>query len=202
MMEAANRKSVGIIGAGRIGQAMARTAQRAGRPAVIANSRGPDSLTSVVSTLGYGVSAGPVEQAAAAGIVVLAVPWARVPEAVQGIEWTGQIVIDATNDFEPSDLNGRTSSELVAGLVRGALVVKAANTFAAAVLGSDPQEGGGQRVIFLSGDDVDAKAEVISLFEDAGFFAIDLGGLSRGGVMQQLGGPLAGVNLIRLSGAN
>ena len=109
-MEAANRNRVGIIGAGRIGQAMARTAQRAGRPALVANSRGPETLTSVVSTLGDGVSAGTVQQAAAAGIVVLAVPWPRVPEAVTGIQWTGQIVIDATNDFDPTDLNGRTSS--------------------------------------------------------------------------------------------
>jgi len=38
--------SVGIIGAGRIGQAMARTALRAGRRVVIANSRGPESLAS------------------------------------------------------------------------------------------------------------------------------------------------------------
>ena len=37
-----------------------------------------------------------------------------------------------------------------------------------------------------------------ALFEDAGFIAIDLGGLVTGGAMQQLGGPLAGVNLIQL----
>jgi predicted dinucleotide-binding enzyme len=70
------------------------------------------------------------------------------------------------------------------------------------VLGSDPQEAGGRRVIFLSGDDVDAKAEVTSLFDDAGFFTIDLGALITGGAMQQLGAPLAGVNLIRLSTAD
>jgi predicted dinucleotide-binding enzyme len=196
-----NRKHVGIIGAGRIGQAMARTAQRARRSVVIANSRGPESLTSVVSALGDGVSAGTVPQAATAGIVVVAVPWPRVQDALKNLGWNGQIVIDATNDFEPSDLNGRTSSEVVADLVRGARVVKAANTLAAAVLGSDPHEAGGQRVIFLSGDDIDAKADVISLFEDAGFSTIDLGALIRGGAMQQLGAPLAGVNLIRLSGA-
>lgn len=108
-------------------------------------------------------------------------------------------MIDATNDFEPSDLNGKTSSEVVAGLVRGARVVKGANTLGAAVLGSDPHEGGGQRVLFLSGDDADAKAEVTSLFEDAGFSTIDLGTLITGGAMQQLGAPLAGVNLIRLT---
>ena len=39
-------------------------------------------------------------------------------------------MIDATNDFDPSDLDGRTSSEVVADLVAGARVVKAANTFA------------------------------------------------------------------------
>jgi predicted dinucleotide-binding enzyme len=190
---------VGIIGAGRIGQAMARTALRAGRSVTIANSRGPESLASVVSALGDGVSAVTVQEAATAGIVVIGVPWPRVQQALEGLEWSGQIVIDATNDFAPNDLNGKTSSEVVAGLVRGARVVKAANTLGAAVLGSDPHEGWGQRVIFLSGDDGDAKAEVISLFEDAGFFAIDLGALVTGGAMQQLGAPLSGVNLIRLA---
>jgi predicted dinucleotide-binding enzyme len=197
-MDPADRNRVGIIGAGRLGQAMARTALRAGRAVVIANSRGPGSLTAVVSTLGAGASAGTVDQASAAGIVVIAVPWARVPEAVQGLEWNGQIVIDATNDFDPSDLDGRTSSERVAGLVGGARVVKAANTLGAAVLGADPHEAGGQRVIFVSGDDVDAKSEVVALFQDAGFVAIDLGDLIGGGAMQQVRGPLAGVNLIRL----
>ena len=96
--------SVGIIGAGRLGQAMARTALRAGRRVVIANSRGPESLASVVSELGDGVSAGTVDEAASAGIVVIAVPWDRVREAVQGLDWNGQIVIDATNDWAADDL--------------------------------------------------------------------------------------------------
>jgi 8-hydroxy-5-deazaflavin:NADPH oxidoreductase len=189
---------VGVIGAGRLGQAMARTVLRAGRQIVLANSRGPESLASLVSTLGDGASAGTVREAAEASVVVIAVPWPRVPEAVEGLHWDGRIVIDATNDFDPSDLNGRTSSRVLADLVPGARVVKAANTLGAAVLGSDPHEGGGRRVIFLSGDDADAKSEVTALFEDAGFVAIDLGGLVTGGAMQQLGGPLAGVNLIKL----
>jgi 8-hydroxy-5-deazaflavin:NADPH oxidoreductase len=126
------------------------------------------------------------------------VPWDRLPEAVQGLEWNSQIVIDATNDWGADDLDGRTSSELVADLVAGARVVKAANTLGAEVLGSDPHEAGGQRVIFISGDDTDAKAEVVALFRDAGFAAIDLGDLATGGVMQQIHRPLAGVNLIRL----
>ena len=190
--------SVGIIGAGRLGQAMARTARRAGREVVIANSRGPESLASVVSDLGDGVSAGTPADAAAAGIVVIAVPWDSVPEAVQGLTWNGQVVIDATNDWAADDLQGRTSSERVADLVAGARLVKAANTLGAEVLASDPHEAGGRRVIFISGDDADAKAAVVALFEDAGFAAIDLGDLATGGAMQQIHHPLAGVNLIRL----
>ena len=197
-MQPADNQSVGIIGAGRIGQAMAHIAHRAGRQVVIANSRGPQSLTSVVEALGGGVTAGTVQDAAAAGIVVLAVPWAQVQQAVRGLEWDGQILIDPTNDFDPSDLDGRTSSEVVADLVAPARVVKAANTLVAAVLGSDPHEAGGQRVLFLSGDDPEAKSEVGGLFEAAGFFVVDLGALRQGGEMQQVGAPLAGHNLIRL----
>jgi 8-hydroxy-5-deazaflavin:NADPH oxidoreductase len=193
-----DRNLVGVIGAGHLGQAMARTARRAGRDVVIANSRGPESLTSVVSALGDGVSAATVSEAAAAGIVVIAVPWDSVPQAVQGIEWDGQVVIDATNDWAADHLNGRTSSELVADLVAGARVVKAGNTLGAEVLGSDPHEAGGRRVMFISGNDPAAKAEVVGLFQDAGFAAIDLGDLATGGAMQQIHHPLAGVELIRL----
>jgi hypothetical protein len=193
-----NLMDVGIIGAGRLGQALARTVLRAGREVVLANRRGPETLASVVSALGEGASAGTVQDAARADIVAIAVPWDRVGEAVHGISWDGRIVIDTTNDFTPGDLNGSTSSEVLAGLVPGARVVKAANTLGAPVLGADPHEAGGRRVILLSGDDAEAKSEVSALFVDAGFAAIDLGGLGTGGAMQQVGGPLAGVNLIQL----
>jgi predicted dinucleotide-binding enzyme len=190
--------AVGIVGAGRIGQAMARVATRAGRSVVIANSRGPESLASVVADLGGGIAAGTVAEAASAGIVVIGVPWDRVPDAVRGLSWDGRIVIDATNDWAGDDLQGTTSSEIVAGLVPGARVVKAANTLGADVLGSDPHVAGGQRVIFFAGDDGDAKAQVAALFQDAGFAAIDLGDLATGGALQQIHHPLSGVTLIRL----
>jgi hypothetical protein len=73
-----------------------------------------------------------------------------------------------------------------------------ANTLAAKVLGADPHEAGGRRVIFLSGEDAPAKAAVAGLFDAAGFFTIDLGGLVTGGRLQQVGGPLPSHNLVRL----
>jgi 8-hydroxy-5-deazaflavin:NADPH oxidoreductase len=197
-MEPEDVESVGIIGSGRIGKAMAQIASRAGRTVVIANRHGPQSLASVVQELGERVAAGTVQEAAAADIVVLAVMWSDVPQAVAGLDWAGRILIDPTNDFDPSDLNGRTSSEVVADLVGPARVVKTANILEAGLLASDPDQAGGQRVMFLSGDDADAKSAVHALLQDAGFFVVDLGGLHEGGQMQQFGGPLAGLNLIRL----
>jgi predicted dinucleotide-binding enzyme len=201
-MEPRETDVVGIVGAGHLGRAMARVALRAGRRVVLANSRGPDSLADLVSELGDRVAAGTVEAASEAGIVVIAVPWPRVPEAVRGLGWNGRIVIDTTNDFDGTDLNGTTSSEFVASLVPDARVVKAANTLRADVLAADPREAGGQRVMFVSGDDADARSQVVRLFADAGFSAIDLGDLATGGLLQQVGGPLAGANLIRLPAAS
>jgi hypothetical protein len=152
----------------------------------------------LVEELGAGATAGTVKDAAAADIVVIAVMWPDVPGAIEGLQWDGRIVIDPTNDFDPSDLNGRTSSEVVADLVAPARVVKAANTLGAPILAADPHEAGGQRVTFISGDDADAKADVAALFEEGGFFVVDLGGLVEGGEKQQFGSPLAGHNLIRL----
>ena len=97
--------TLGIIGAGHIGQALARTALRAGRGVLISNSRGPASLEPLVASLGQGVAAATVRDAAAAGIVAIAVPWSSVPAAVSGLQWDGQTVIDATNAWT-ADLGG------------------------------------------------------------------------------------------------
>lgn len=189
---------VGIIGAGSLGQAMARTALRSGRAVLLANSRGPETLDRVIATLEGKVSAALPEEAAHASIVVLAVPWDAILDAVSGLEWTGQVLIDATNDLDPAGLEGITSSEVVAGLTPGARVVKAANTLAAALLGEDPRQPQGQRVMFISGDDTEAKTTASALFREAGFCVIDLGGLTDGGRLQQIGGPLPSHDLIRL----
>jgi predicted dinucleotide-binding enzyme len=88
---------------------------------------------------------------------------------------------------------GRLGQAMASTALRAGRDVMLANSLAA-----DPRDSGGRRVIFLSGDDADAKSEVVQLFQDAGFFAVDLGELVAGGRMQQVGGPLAGLNLIRL----
>jgi predicted dinucleotide-binding enzyme len=67
--------SVGIIGAGHIGSAIARTLARANIPAILSNSRGPASLQELVAELGPPITAGTREVAASADLVFVAVNW-------------------------------------------------------------------------------------------------------------------------------
>ena len=196
---------IGIIGAGNIGLAVAKTLSRAGIAATIANSRGPDSLKEAVAALGPTIKAGTREQAAAADIVLIAVNWSKLPAAVAGLPaWDGRIVIDANNPieaplFKPVDLHGRISSEVVAELVNGARLVKAFNHLRADVLASDPRADGGRRMLFYSGDDSVAKADVGALIDRLGFAGIDLGPLALGGRLAQFpGGPLPNQNLVKI----
>ena len=63
----------------------------------------------------------------------------------------------------------------------------------------EPEVSGGNRVLFYSGDDVDAKTAVRSLIAKAGFFAVDLGALDVGGPLASLPfGPLAGVSFVNV----
>jgi predicted dinucleotide-binding enzyme len=197
--------SIGIIGAGNIGIAVAKTLARAGIAATIANSRGPESLTESVAALNPIIEAGTREQAAAADIVFIAVNWSKLPAALTGLPaWDGRIVIDANNPveaplFKPVDLHGLVSSQVVADLVPGARVVKAFNHLRAEVLASDPGADGGRRVLFYSGDDAAAKAEIGALIDRLGFAGIDLGPLAVGGKLAQFpGGPLPNQNLVRI----
>ncbi|WP_280949373.1 NADPH-dependent F420 reductase [Neorhizobium galegae] len=195
--------TIGIIGAGNIGAAFARTLARNGVRATIANSRGPASLETLTAELSPWISAGTIEEAASADMVLIAVPWTKLPAALAGLpDWNGRIVIDANNPIEsplykPAELNGRLSSEIVADLVPGARVVKAFNHLFAKLLEADPAFEGGKRVLFYSGDDAAAKTEVAALTENLGFFGIDLGPLAVGAKLAQFpGGPLPGLNLV------
>ena len=197
--------TIGIIGSGAIGTAFARTLARAGIEATISNSRGPESLNELVEELGPSMKAGTREEAARADIVFIAVNWTKLPAALADLpEWSGRIVIDANNPieaplFKPVDLHGRVSSEVVADLVPGARVVKAFNHLRADVLAGDPRADGGRRVLFYSGNDSAAKAEVAALIDRIGFVGIDLGSLAVGGKLAQFpGGPLPNQNLVKV----
>jgi 8-hydroxy-5-deazaflavin:NADPH oxidoreductase len=213
--------SIGIIGAGRLGSAIARTFAKRDVPALIANSRGPDSLVELTKTLGPSVVAASLAEVLKADKVVLAVPWMALKNMlIAAPAWSGRILIDATNPVDyvdpnspdaqdptnplakygakPVDIGSRTSSEIVAELAPGAKVVKAFNHVNSSVI-RDPEVANGQRVLFISGDDQAAKEEVTKLLELIGFYVRDLGSLAVGGRLQGAPfGSLSSIDFVRI----
>ena len=116
--------SIGIIGAGQIGSAIASALSHKGIAATIANSRGPESLQDLLSKVGPAITGGTVAEAASKDIVVIAVNWSRLPALFATLpDFAGRIVVDTNNPieaplFKPVDLGGVASSEVVAGLAQ------------------------------------------------------------------------------------
>lgn len=187
---------IGIIGSGHIGETLARHFIAAGHEIALSNSRGPDSLESLVQSLGPRASAMTVDHAARFGeVIVLAVPW-RSPEALPNSELVrGKIVIDAMNPYsaegEVMDLGEATSSEETQRRLPGTRLVKAFNTMYYQTLATEARPPGpGRLVLFVAGDDAAAKKVVSGLIDEIGFAAVDTGSLRDGGRKQQPGSPI------------
>ena len=189
-----------IIGSGHVGTALARQFARAGIPVGIANTRGPDTLEALTDELGSTVKALALQDAFAADVVILAVPF-RAHQAIAraAADWSGKIVVDAMNTYGVplEELKGQTSSEVVAAAFTGASVVKTFNQLPAKLLAKDPAENGGRRVMFVASNDDSATASITELVAALGFAAIALGKLNEGGALLGLGGPLVLQNLIK-----
>ena len=184
---------IGFLGAGNVTRTFGRHLINAGHTIVVSNSRGPETLVDFVADLGPGAIAGTKEQAAECDVVILAVHWVNVREALKGIDWRRRILIDATNahmDQKPdislagvtrsrAALKGRTSSEMVAEMAVGARLVKSISNMPMAwIQDFSPQKP--RTVIFTSGNDAEAKQLVIELVNSTGLVAIDLGSLAIG----------------------
>lgn len=213
--------NIGIIGSGGLGANVARALARKGITATLSNRRGPASLAALVAEIGPSITAGTVAEAASADIVLVAVRWTDLGQALSGLPaWNNRIVIDGTNPVEfldpdspdakdpgnplaaygikAIDLGSKHSSEVFSAFVPGARVVKALNHLDVNVL-AQPEASGGRRVQFYSGDDAAAKAEVRKILEATGYFAVDLGTLDVGGRLASLPfGPLAATNFIKI----
>jgi 8-hydroxy-5-deazaflavin:NADPH oxidoreductase len=213
--------SIGIIGSGALGSNVARMFAKRGIEATITNRRGPASLAPLIAEVGSSIRAGTIEEAASAGIVLVAIRWVDLEKVLGRLPaWNGRIVVDATNPVEfldpnsadakdPSnplaaygikviDLGGKHSSQVFRQFVPGARVVKAFNHLDVRVL-SQPEVAGGRRVLFYSGDDAAAKADIRKIMESAGFFPVDLGTLDVGGPLASPPfGPLAAGSFVKI----
>jgi 8-hydroxy-5-deazaflavin:NADPH oxidoreductase len=193
---------VGIIGAGKIGRAVAIRLIDGDHTVTISNSRGPESLAELEQELGQAASAATVEDAARDGeVVVVATPLAAV-ESLPAQALAGKIVVDANNYYPERDGqiaeldDGLGSSEWFAQHVPGARVVKAFNTmWSENLIHQAVPHGAEERVALpVASDDEEAKSVVSGLIDDMGFDPVD-GGTLRDGRRQQPGTPVYNVLL-------
>jgi predicted dinucleotide-binding enzyme len=176
--------TIGLIGAGNIGSAIARAAVAHGYEVVLSNSRGPETLAGLIAELGpHARAATPAEAGAAGDIVVVTIPLGRYRE-VPVEPLAGKTVID-TNNYYPQrdghivelDEKTDTSSGLLQKHLPTSHVVKAFNHIRAADITTDGTPAGtpGRRALVVAGDNADAVATVTRLYDEFGFDAVVIG---------------------------
>lgn len=184
--------NIGIIGAGNIGSNAAKLFAAAGHDVAISNSRGAASLAEIAKEIG--ATAADRDDAIVFGDVVLvSIPLGKY-KTLPPNAFAGKIVIDSNNyypnrDGNIPDLDERktTSSQMLSEHLKDARVVKAFNTIWSEHLrteGDPAKPLDERRVIFLSGDDAEAKSVVSNLIEEIGFTPYDLGGLAESSLQQ------------------
>jgi 8-hydroxy-5-deazaflavin:NADPH oxidoreductase len=190
---------IGIIGSGNIGSTVASLfAKTEHNEIAISNSRGPNTIVELTKSLGPNVSAKSPEDTVKFGeVILLAIPWRKKHELPDAKLFENKIVVDAMNpyseNYEIIDLGESTSSEEVAKQIPGCKLVKAFNTIYYKDLASKGRPDiskENRSVIFVAGDDLEAKKAVSGLIEEIGFMSVDTGSLKEGGKKQQPGSPI------------
>ena len=180
--------TVGIIGAGHIGSALAKGLVERGYHVVISNSRGPETLAELVAELGgHARAATAAEAAAAADWAIVTVPLKAIGDLpVEPL--AGKIVIDTNNYYWERDGRmpeldeGRATT---AGLLQEHLpeskVVKAFNHIQSAQITTDGTPAGtpDRRALATSSDFPEAVALVTALYDQLGFDTVDVSPLSE-----------------------
>lgn len=180
---------IGIIGAGNMGGILALHLTKLGHHILIANSRGPESLT----TFAFEIGATPVsvvDAAKAGDIVVISIPTKGVADLPRELfaNVSRSIVVIDTGNYHPELRDGRIDaidrgmldSQWVAQQI-GRPVIKAFNNlFAKSLLEKGVSRGATGRIaLSVAGDSLDAKAVVTRLIDDLGFDPVDGGDLDN-----------------------
>lgn len=178
---------IGIIGAGMVGGALAKAFARRGHEIVVASSDpGGEKMKALIAAAGANARAGSNEEAAAHGeVVVLATPWGATKKIIKQLDdgLDGKIVLDATNPIA-EDFSGLergfddSAGESVQRWAKRARVVKTLNQIGFEMMDAPKLAGGAKPVMFVCGEDADAKNVVGGLVESLGFAAEDCGGIA------------------------
>jgi predicted dinucleotide-binding enzyme len=191
---------VGVIGAGKIGTAIARQSVRSGLEVQVHSRQDPRTVRARIPAAAAGVP-GPAADAAGTArpdVLVLALPLHAVL-AMDRDRCSGGVVIDATNPWGPEDTAAlerarasygpvlpdggahASSSELVAVHLRGARVVKALNHIGYHDLEDQARRPGarGRRALAVAGDDAGARELAARFIDRLGFDPVQVDGLGQ-----------------------
>jgi predicted dinucleotide-binding enzyme len=191
---------VGIVGAGKLGMAVARAALAAGYQVAVASSGPGERIALSIDVLAPGAVASSVEEVVDfADLIVLAVPTHRFRELPSDL-FDGKILVDAMNywpdtDGEDPELAAADdgSSVVVQAHFPGARVVKGLNQLGYHQLDEYPRDAGAPDRVAVAavGDDRLAVRTVMHLIDRLGFDAVDGGPLAKGKLLEPDGSPYA-----------
>ena len=180
--------TIGIIGAGHIGTAVAKAVIGLGHDVVIANSRGPETLEALIAELGPKARAATAAAAAgAADVAVVTVPLRAVND-VPVEPLAGKIVLDTNNYYferdghiDVLDRGEATVSGLLQEHLPTSKVAKAFNHIMAADINTDGKPAGtpDRRALATASDHPEAAQFVTELYDQLGFDTVNIGPLSE-----------------------
>lgn len=199
-------KTIGILGAGKVGIVLAQLALKAGYTVYIAGSGDPKKIALTVKVLTPGAHATSNREAIKhADIVILAIPlskYASIPkEALKG-----KLVIDSMNHWyevdgprEDTVPTGISSSEFIQQYFNDAHIVKALSHMGYHELhdGAQPAGSTKRKAIAIASDNK-THAEIIARVIDLlGFDPVYIGALKNGSMLEP-GNAGFGTNLTKL----
>lgn len=196
-------KTVGILGAGKVGIVLAQLALKAGYKVLIAGSGSVEKIALTVEVLAPGAKAVTAAEAEAkADLVILALPLSKY-ETIDRSGLDGKLVLDAMNywwevDGIRTDLTNplQSSSELVQRFLSNSQVIKAFNHMGYHDLFDESAPAGTpkRKALALAGDDDAAIATVRGFINDLGFDSLYVGPLANG-IMLEPGSEVFGANV-------
>lgn len=185
-------RTIGVLGAGRVGTAVARQALRAGYDVLVATASDPSQIELIVEVMAPGARAVTAAEAVrGSDVVVLSVPMRRYltldPDLL-----AGRVVVDAMNYWPETDshlpeMEGDLStSEVVQDHLAGARLVKTLNHIGYHELESDHAPAGspGRRALAVAGNDDEARTLVGEVVDRLGYDVVDAGPLAAGRALE------------------
>lgn len=193
---------IGIVGAGTVGTALAKTFARGDHQVKLSRHRGAASLAPRRAEFVTNVTFVEVDEALLQPLVIIAVPFERASAVLARVaDYQQRIVVDVTNqftaDFKKIKTAPLTGSEVLAQSATNARVIKAFNTLPPEFMDGHV-DGVGRRVLFYAGDDLPAKKTFAALVRPLNFRPVNLGKLRHGGSVMQVGGGLGNTHFVQL----